>query len=245
MHDDESIFQHIEHNAAVPGHIRLGIYHNAYRARLVEALASDFEQLQKLLGSDAFEQIAHDYIDVHPSRHTSLRWFGQHLSQHLGYTEEQGSHLWPAEMARLEWLFTEAFDARDEAVIHEGHMATVPPEAWATLCFRFHPAVRRLILWWNTLARWRAAKEDEAIPEAQRLTQPVSCVMWRDGLRTQFRSVEPHEAVALSAAMDGQNFSDICGVLAAEMQDPEQVPMTVAGFLKGWLNAGLIAAIDD
>jgi hypothetical protein len=188
--------------------------------------------------------MAHGYIDAYPSRYASLRWFGQHLPQHLGYAAEEGSHDWPAEMAKLEWLFTESFDARDEDVINEGHMANVPPEAWATLSFRFHPAVRTLNFWWNTLARWRAAKEDETIPEAQRLSQSVTCLLWRDDLLTQFRTVEAPEAVALSAAMDGKNFSDICGVLAEEMQDQQQVPMTAAGFLKGWLNAGLVSAVD-
>lgn len=244
MHDDEGIMQHIEHNEAVPGHIRLGIYHNAYRARLVEALATDYEQLQKLLGPTAFEQLGNEYIDAHPSRYASLRWFGQHLPGHLGYAEEEGSHDWQAEMARLEWSFTEAFDAKDAEVLSEGHMAAVPPEAWATLSFGFHPSVRMLTLWWNTLARWRAAKEGEVMPEAQRLGQPISCLMWREDLLTQFRTLDPHEAIALAAAIEGQNFSEICGALAEEMEDPEQVPMAAAGFLKGWLNAGLISALD-
>lgn len=249
MHDDEGIMQHIEHNEAVPGHIRLGIYHNAYRARLIEALASDYEQLQKLLGPAAFEQMGNEYIDAHPSRYASLRWFGQHLPEHLGFTElgyaeEEGNHDWPAEMAKLEWSFTETFDAKDAEVLNEAHMATVPPEVWATLSFRFHPSVRTLTLWWNTLACWRAAKEDEPLPEAQRLDQPVSCLLWREDLLTQFRTLEPHEAIALEEALKGQNFSDICGALAEEMEEQEQVPMAAAGFLKGWLNAGLITAID-
>ena len=67
--------------------------------------------------------------------------------------------------------------------------------------------------------------------------------MWRKDLTTQYRSVEAHEAAALSAALSGANFSEICGALAEELQDQEQVPMTVAGFLKGWLAENMLTQL--
>jgi hypothetical protein len=46
--------------------------------------------------------------------------------------------------------------------------------------------------------------------------------------------------VALSGAIDGANFTEICSALATELHDQEQVPMKAAGYLKGWLAAGML-----
>jgi hypothetical protein len=67
--------------------------------------------------------------------------------------------------------------------------------------------------------------------------------MWRDELMTQYRSLEADEAVALSAAHAGANFTEICSALATEIGDQEQVPMKAASLLKGWLAAGMLTRL--
>ena len=42
---------------------RLGIYYDAYRLRIIEALASAYPNLKKLLGDDLFDSTARTYID--------------------------------------------------------------------------------------------------------------------------------------------------------------------------------------
>ncbi|WP_455198093.1 hypothetical protein, partial [Kaarinaea lacus] len=69
------------------------------------------------------------------------------------------------------------------------------------------------------------------------------CLMWRKDLVTQYRSIEADEAIALSAALSGANFSDICGSLADELDDQEQVPIKAAGYLKGWLVSGMLTRL--
>ena len=58
---------------------RLAVYANAYRARLAEALATDYEALRAVMGEEGFLELCHDYVDAHPSTSCSLRWLGQHL----------------------------------------------------------------------------------------------------------------------------------------------------------------------
>jgi Putative DNA-binding domain len=237
---DEEFGKYINSTEAVSSDVRLGIYANAYFARLEEALESDYEILKQLLGDDVFEEVCMAYTHKYPSHYYSLRWFGQDFPTFLGYLPESGEHHWPAEMAQLEWSFVGAFDAADAVAATETDAAAVPPEAWAELKISFHPSVRTMAIWWNTLPRWRAAKNNEAVPEAVRLSEPAQCLLWRQELITQYRSMEADEAVALQAALAGTNFSELCGVLAEEMQDQEMVPMKAAGFLKSWLAAGMI-----
>ena len=106
----------------------------------------------------------------------------------------------------------------------------------------FHPSVRTMAIWWNTLARWRAAKNAETVPESVRLSEPAQCLLWRNELMTQYRSMEADEAIALQSALAGASFPEVCGALAEEIQDQEMVPMKAAGFLKAWLAAGMITA---
>ena len=147
-------------------------------------------------------------------------------------------------MAQLEWLFIGAFDAADAVPVTEVDAAAIPPEAWAGLRVVFHPSVRTMPIWWNTLARWRATKNAETVPEPVRLPEPAQCLLWRHELTTQYRSMEADEAVALQAALAGANFPEVCGALAEEIQDQEMVPMMAAGFLKVWLAAGMITGFD-
>lgn len=144
-------------------------------------------------------------------------------------------------MAQLEWNFVGAFDAANAVAMTEADVAAIPPEAWSNLCMTFHPSVRMFTIWWNTLVRWRAAKDSEVVPEPVRLSEPAQCLLWRNDLMTRYRSVEADEAIALQAALAGANFPEVCGALAEEMQDQEMVPMKAAGFLKTWLSMGMIS----
>ena len=224
----------------VPSEKRLDIYRNAYRERLIETLANDYEILTKLLGEETFRRLCIAYIDKNPSSHYSLRWFGYGLPSFLDYSPDKGSHDWEAEMAQLEWLFIDAFDSANTSTVSEQDAAAIPPDQWPTLSVTFHPSVRVVRLWWNTLDLWQAAKNDEQPPAPVRLAQYSHCLLWRNNLITQFRSLDNFEAVALSAAADGATFSEICGALAEELHDPEQVPIKAASYLKGWLASGML-----
>ncbi len=237
--DDEFVPQVVS-SVAVPGEERLLIYANAYFSRLEEALESDYEILKQLLGDETFSEVCMAYTHKYPSHYYSLRWFGQDFSKFLGYQADGGEHHWPAEMAKLEWTFIAAFDAADAKSATEADAAAIAADAWPNLKIIFHPSVHTVVFWWNTQDRWRTAKHHQTIPEPVRLSDPGLCLLWRENLLTSYRSVEADEAVCLQAALGGADFSEICGALAEQMRDQVMVPMTAAGFLKGWLAAGMI-----
>jgi len=241
--DDQSIVQHVVGTQKASSEVRLAIYANAYRERLIEALANDYEMLEKLIGEDNFRLMCTSYIDQYPSTYYSLRWFGKDLPEFLEYSPDKGQHDWEAELAQLEWQFIEAFDSENIETVSEANAAAIPPESWPTLSMVFHPSVKMLNLWWNTLDLWQAAKKDTQPPQPTRLSQQSHCLLWRDKLRTQYRSLEPDETVALSAALAGANFTEICTAIATEIDDQELVPMRAASFLKTWLAASMLTQL--
>src|SRR5258708_21115752 len=55
---------------------RLGIYRNAYRVRLIEALDDTYPILHAVLRAEVFAALGEEFVAAHPSLHPSLRWSG-------------------------------------------------------------------------------------------------------------------------------------------------------------------------
>lgn len=216
----------------------LAIYHNAYRARLLEALRGDYPAVHGWLGDEEFDALALAYIDAHPSRHFSLRWLGAELAGFIdGFlVPEQAQPL--SELARLEWAFTLAFDAPEGEPLGLAQMAELPAEAWPNLQVRYLPSVQAQRCRYNSLAIWRAIKEQAEFPGSQALEQEELCLIWRDGLVSRYRSLDRAEARALCGmAEEGWSFGELCAQLA---EYAEQAPLQAATWLRQWLNDGLL-----
>jgi len=223
---------------------RLAIYGNAYYARLEEVLEGDYEAIHALLGDDEFSTLCKKYVDAHPSRFFSVRWFGQYMADFLRSTLPYSEHPYLSEMATFEWRFTDAFDAEDRVAITVTDVAQIPAESWPALTINLHPSVSWFTYYWNILPVWKAVKDEEEIPELQRLESPEICLQWRHELVTRYRTLEPNESLIIQAVADNKNFSDWCELLVNAGETAEAVPAIAAGILKTWLELGMISGID-
>ncbi len=230
--------------AKVDADTRLGVYAEAYRLRLLEALDTDFPTLHALLGDDEFDRLGRVYIDAHPSKHFSIRWFGERLSEFLRAAAPYNDHPALAEMAAFEWTMTLAFDAADDPLVTLDDMAAVPPSAWPALRFTPHASLHRLDLRWNVPAVWKARAADHDLEPPEENSMPVGWVLWRQELATYFRSLEVDEAWALDALIAGRTFADICQGLC-EWIDAQHVAAHAAGLLKRWITGGMIAKVES
>jgi hypothetical protein len=260
--------------AKVSAETRLAVYYDAYRLRLLEALASNYPVLRAWIGEEEFENIGIAYVAAHPSRHFSIRWFGHLLPEFLAATPPWRDKSSLAEMAALEWALSEAFDAEDGTVIGIEDMAAIPAPAWPGMRLQFHPSAQRLDLRWNVPVIWKAvnrnldgeknaascrgetsntpAAEKEPheirsaagdVPALSESGYPQAWLVWRQDLKTWFRSLSVDEAWALDAAMTGENFAAICEGLC-EWIDAQNVALHAAGLMKQWITDGLVSGID-
>jgi hypothetical protein len=240
MHADTAVLGEINESAKVPLAIRLGIYSNAYRLRLIEGLGANFPQLPQVLGDEGFAALALEYIDAHPSRHFSIRWFGAELAEYLRSTRP--TQPWFAELAEWQWALTEVFDAADATPIEATALAAVDPEHWWTLRFELHPSMRLLHLQTNAPAIYKALGNEAEPPEPAVLETAQDWLLWRQELTSQFRSISPAEARALALVHGGGTFEDLCEALC-EWYSETEVPAQAATLLKGWVAEGLIVAV--
>lgn len=243
LHGEPAFVDAVVSTKAASAAERTGIYHQAYRLRLIEALGNDYPALQALLGDEAFTAMGHAYIDRHPSRHPSLRWFGKSLARFLAGQAPYKDRPVLAELAAFEWAQGETFDAEDGPLIGIEAMAGIAPEDWGEMRFVFQPAIRRLCLDWNAMAICKAAKHGEALPAAARGGQPVDWLLWRRDRKVYWRSLGADEADALTLAQAGEDFSEVCEALC-EHVDEAEAAMRAAVLLKQWLSEGLLSAID-
>ncbi|WP_338691263.1 DNA-binding domain-containing protein [Bradyrhizobium sp. 26S5] len=218
-----------------------GVYRHAYGSRLVEAMRNDHELLHRFLGDEMFDEMGHAYVKARPSEHPNLRWFSQGLPDFLKSAEPYSHHPVLADLAALEKALNDAFDAREGDVLALETMAGFAPEVWNDLVFQSHPSAARIDLSTNAAAIWIALKNDETPPEAEMLAEPARLLIWRQDTTPMFRELPTEEAMMWDEASAGIPFGVLCEMLAT-YDDPDGAAARGAGYLHGWITAGLLTA---
>src|SRR3990167_6272641 len=112
----------------VPAETRLAIYENAYRLRLIDALAANYPVLNKCLGCGQFNELGESYIKVYPSTYRSIRWFGDKLVLFLTENMPYSDMPYLAELAQFEWTLSLVFDTSDSPVLKIDDVSAIKPE---------------------------------------------------------------------------------------------------------------------
>lgn len=240
LHSNHDIFNHVVGTCKVPADIRLGIYENAYRARLHEALMTTYPALQNYLGDEQFEELCFAYIDSHPSEFRSIRWFGDKLDSFMDANIPYQEFPYLSELAKLEWTMSLVFDAANAPVLQLENMQNVPPEAWGTMRLQIHPSAYRLSFAWNTVQIWQAIDVPTA-PHPQQ-TKPTHWLFWRKEHSSQFCSLPEDEAWAINGIINELTFGELCEGLCQWVEEKD-AGMHAASLLKGWITAGLISEV--
>lgn len=219
---------------------RVGVYHHAYRARLIEALRSNLPVLHRVLGDDGFAELALNYLADQPSRKPSIRWFGDGLQAWLADHPDALPHPALVDLAAMEWALGCSFDAADALPLQFADLAAMPPEQWPEARFASHPSIHLLALQWAVEPIWQTLTNDEeaATDEPEALDHRL--LIWRQSLETRWRSIQPDEATALSACLAGEPFAALCELAAGTQGD--NAPAWVASALRRWVDDGLLVS---
>lgn len=231
----------LEGQQGIPSGLGLDIYTHAYGARLREALHSDHAVLAQYLGAERWQRIASAYIAANPSRHRSLRNFGDGLPRFLRLHHSTRLHPRVAELAAFERALLDSFDAADAPVATWADLLALPETGWPTLCLRFQPSLRRQATRTNCVQIWMAAHAGDPLPR-HGIAHRSDWAVWRDAdLITHFRSLSEAEALALDHFMAGRDFASGCSALLACLPEAD-VPATALGYLAQWCADGWVAA---
>ncbi len=214
----------------------LAVYRHAYRAQLVASLRDTFEKTWTWLGDDAFDKAARHHVEAHAPKSWTLNEYGGEFVRTLRALYPGDAEV--AELAWLDWHLRRAFDGPDGDAITPEALAEVD---WDHAVLIFVPTLTMGEVVTNCAAIWGALANNETPPAAQRLAQPATIRIWRSGLTPKYRTIETFEQRALTLAMAGSSFADLCALLV-EDGDADRAAQDVGAALASWLRDGLIRA---
>jgi hypothetical protein len=222
----------------------LGIYRNAYTGRLVGILREEFAKLRLLAGDRIFDDLAHAYLAAHPSTYFSVRWIGRDLAGFLATADPWQKDPGLAQIARIEWAETMAFDAADRPLVARDDLAAIPPTGWPSLILTLHASVQRVSISPEVFEIWKRLSSDEPVgPKPDEIGPYETHLVWRIGLDVKLRPLEADEADAIEAVAAGRTFAEICEVLAARV-GADRAAYRAAELLERWVSTETIGRID-
>jgi hypothetical protein len=240
---DDSVLAEILDSPTEKREVLFSVYKHAYGSRLVEAMRNDHKLLHIYLGDEMFDEIGYAYVEANPSRSANLRWFSQALPDFLKTTEPYSKYRVLSDLAALEKALNDAFDAEDAPVASLEDVAAFPPEVWNDLKFEPHPSAIRIDLTTNAAAVWLALKDEVDPPDAVTLEEPSRLLIWRQDVTPKFRELTAEEAMMWAEAVSGIPFGVLCTMLAT-YDDPDSAAARGAGYLHGWVTAGLLTDVS-
>jgi hypothetical protein len=220
---------------------RVHVYAHMYRARIAEALESQFPRLARSLGAEEFGDVAAAYIRDEPSRHPSLRHVGERLPAWLAARRPDAPAL--AGLATLEWARADVFDLVDETPLAMDHVRGWPADRFGELPLRLVTAHRVITVPAGTSHQWDALCADVAV-SAPANAGTESLVVWREGTMVYHRVVDDAERAALALAQNGTQFGVLCDSLLAVHGEEEAITKAY-NWMSTWLTDGLLRRFDD
>lgn len=221
---------------------RLKIYHDAYRLRLLEILRLDFPKTHTLMGDEEFDKAFFLYLDAYPSKHFSVRYFGQHFAHFLEQTLPYKDYGVLAEMANFEWAISHTIDALDAPIVTTEQFASLSNEDWLHLRFELHPSVISHLFYWDVPLLWQIIDKEEP-PQAPTAQQNATrWLFWRKGLKSYFQSCTQAQDKMFCSAKNKDPFLTICENLM-DIVPEDQIPLLTAQTLNKWVGEQMISRI--
>lgn len=162
---------------------RLSIYRTNLREGFIQALASSFPVVERLVGNDFFRKTVRDFQLEHPSRSGDLANAGAPFPEFLRARFASGDFAWLPDVADLEWAIECVATAPWNASEVSESLAGVPAHRFEDLCFE-PSAATRLVESRFPIGRIWQTNQPGAPAENVDLDSGADhlLVRWRDGL---------------------------------------------------------------
>jgi len=231
---DAEVVGIVESRDPLDSSARIDIYAHMYCSRIIGSLLEDFPAVARVLGADAFDALAHAYLEAHPSTHASLRHAGSHMPAFLAQLPAGRVPPYVPDLARLEWAQLEVFDAADGALLTLADLQAIAPEQWSALPLRLAPAVRVLSVDWPVQAYVDGA-QGALLPEPAEATLRV----WRKDFGVFVAAPDEIECRGLRVVRAEGSFGALCEELATTLDD-QAAAETAAGLMVRWIEDELL-----
>ena len=179
-------------DANTEARIRLDIYRNNVIHSLSCAIGDLYPVVKRLIGDDFFNQLAIEFVRAHPPQHSALVFYGQEFIEFVNQHPACESLPYLSDVAQLEYLNHQAFNAIDVEALAPSLLATVAPDQLASIVFECDPAMTLMSSAWPVENIWRENLTTE--PQRIDLSKAVGCclLVYREKFVVKIIDLNPH-----------------------------------------------------
>lgn len=189
------------------GEQRLNIYRNNTFITLIDALATTFPVVKKLVGEDFFNYTANEFIKKHPPRPGPIFEFGGLFSNFIEQFEAAASLPYLCDVARLEWAFNIAYFAADATPIKARDLTEVSENDLARICFKLHPSCQFINSQFAIDKIWFANQPDGVMDKID-LNNGADLIIIRPEDTVNIHVINPGMSKFLLTLKDGHNVEE-------------------------------------
>jgi hypothetical protein len=120
----------------------LAVYRNTIASGAGEALAAMFSTVVMMTGADWFRAAARAYARTHPPAEPALIRYGERFPKWLAAFGPAADAPYLGDIARLDWLWWQAWSAGDAALLDGAALSVLTPEQLGDVTLGLHPSVQ-------------------------------------------------------------------------------------------------------
>ncbi len=220
---------------------RLSIYRNNTRVGLTEGLRAVYPVVNNLVGTAFFNSLAEVFINEQPPRSACLLEFGDAFADIIKtFNAAQGLPYLP-DMARLEWLWHEAYHEADAKPFDMSTLAQLDAEQYGRLGFNVHPSVRLIASDYPIDKIWEANQPDYLLETVINLNDGVCrLLIFRPGFDVEIVSLAEADFNMLTGLASGLTLSKTIEHVLVDHPDFDMQPFLQQGMMKGLLTGFFI-----
>ncbi|MHA6298607.1 HvfC/BufC family peptide modification chaperone [Devosia sp. CAU 1758] len=180
---------------------RFAVYRNNVHVGLLGAIAARFPVIRLVVGADFFSGMARLYVGDNKPSSPVLLHYGDSFPQFIAtFAPASGLPFLP-DLARLEAMWTEAYNAFDTAVLTPADLGAMAPDSLGNLRLRLAPPTRLVSSAFPVGSIWSAHQVTPFVPPVN--TGPERVLLTRPQADMRLTIVPPAAALLLSALAMG------------------------------------------
>ena len=191
-----------------PAPKRFAVYRNNVTVSLIEALATAFPTIEKILGAEFFNAMAREYVRAHPPASPLLMFYGESFPEFLSGFEPVGHLPYLADVATLEQVRRQSYHAADAELADPEFFSTITPDDLGSVCFEFIPSMYVLTSDHPVLAIWEWNAGSDAGSHSPLPEGGEDVLIFRPELQVEMRRLPPGGAEFLRALSTGATLGE-------------------------------------
>ena len=170
---------------------RFDVYRNNVYFGLIEALAAQFPAIARLLGKEMFLNTAKAYIARHPPHSPLLFRYGEDFCGFLEAAAPLRDYPYLGDVARLEWLWMQAYHAPDAEPLGAEGLAQIPQDKLESVRLALHPSLRLLNSKYPVVSIRHTNLADEEVAPVELSGAGDGALIIRTHLEVEVRRLHP------------------------------------------------------